>query len=156
MPAEFCGPNREQLEAFVTRLRFFTLNKEPTSLKNVSELLGSDSTVPTKLIQQFEAVRKDLNKALDESPPIKMTSKNDPIPPTWREIMDVFIYGDLVHSDQATRYERWKSQEMAHVLFSYYLSRILSAMASGIVFIADLFDAELKGTAPPAKDANAP
>jgi len=158
MPAEFRGPNREQLDAFVVRLRFFIQNNEPTSLDNVSKLLQGDSTLSTKLIQEFETVRTDLNKAFDALPPIKVTSNNYPTPPTWGEIWDVFIYGEVAHSNQAKRdrYNHWKNHEPTHVLFSYYLSRILSVMASGIVFVADLFEAELKGGAPPANDANAP
>ena len=145
------GPSREQLESFVVRLRFFIQDNEPTSLRNISKLLKDDPSVPEQLIDDVDAVRNDLQAAFNSLPPIRVSSKADPDPPTWGEIWDVFIYGELAHANKVKRerYERWMQHGPSFVLFNYYLSRILSVMASGIVFLGGLFEKELQQHAIP-------
>jgi hypothetical protein len=142
----FDEPEREQLEAFVMRLRFFIQNNESTSLENISKLFQNDQSVSPTLKQEFEKVRVDLRTAFDSLPPIQVTSKNDPVPPTWGEIWDVFVYGDVAHANQAKRerYERWRNHPPSYTLCKYYLSRIFLLISSGIVFVADLMEKEIQ------------
>ncbi len=142
-PPQFDGPTREQLEVFVTRLRFFIQNNEPTSLQMVSKLLSDDLGIRRELLAEVEDVRKVLNDAAQTHPPIRRTSADDPIPPTWGEIMDTFIYGDIAHSTKSRRFEVWSRHEASLVLFNVQLSRILSVYAVAIGHLGEVFAAEL-------------
>ena len=145
-PPEFSGPDREQAESFVARLRFFIQNNESTSLENISKLLQGDPATPPQLFADVEAVRADLRTVFDSVPPIRVSSAADPNPPTWGEIWDVFVYGDLAHEnkEKRKRFEAWRKHEPSFALCNYYLSRIFVVFASGIVFLGGLFEAELQ------------
>jgi hypothetical protein len=148
-PPEFDGPGREQAESFVLRLRFFIQNNESTSLENISTLLQGDSATPPQLMADVASVRADLKTAFESLPPIRVSSAVDPNPPTWGEIWDVFVYGDLAHEnrEKRKRLDAWRGHEPSFALFNYYLSRIFAVLASGIVFLGGLFEAELQKTA---------
>lgn len=155
MPSEgtapvFEGPNREQYDSFILNLRFFIQDNEPISLRKVSELLEKDLSIRTGLRQDFEDIRTHLNTALQTLPPIKVTSNDIPVSPTWRDIYEVFIYGEYAHNTKREIFETWRKHAPTFVLFNYYFVSILIVMASGVVFCAKLFEQELHGqiTAP--------
>ena len=98
-----------------------------------------------QLKQDFDEVRADLLKAREQHPPIRATSDSDPTPPTWGEIMDVFIYGDRAHGnrEKRRRVEAWRRHERTYVLHNYFFVRFLSIYASGISFLGGQIEAEL-------------
>jgi len=128
------------------RLRFFIQNNESTSLENISKLLKNDPATPQLLIDDVESVRKDLETAFASLPPIRVSSAADPTPPTWGEIWNVFVYGDLAHQNEnkRKRFEAWKNHQPSFTLLNYFLSRIFAVFASGIVFLGTRFEDELQ------------
>ena len=70
--------------------------------------------------------------------------------------MDVFVYGEIAHSSRVKRerYERWRDHGPSFILLNYQLSRILTAMAGEIIFIAELFECALQ-SAPTAPTVSA-
>ena len=69
--------------------------------------------MPPQLITEVEAVRASLETAFDSTPPIRMSSAAEPAPPTWGEIWDVFVCGDLAHEnkEKRKRFEAWRNHQ---------------------------------------------
>lgn len=142
------GPSDDELEAFILRLRFFIQDNEETSLRNISAILEKDPTVSEILKKEVAHVRSSLKKTFDSYPPIKVSSKSIPNPPTWHDIFETFIYGELAHanSKKSGQMKVWKKEQRNYLLFKYYFVKILVVIASGITYIADLIEAELIGS----------
>lgn len=147
-PPEYKGPSDEEIDAFVLRLRFFIQDNEKTSLRRLHEIIEKDSTISSVLKNNFANTRRSLKRIFDSYPPIKATSKLDPNSPTWGEIFETFIYGELAHSNsqKAKKMLAWKTQERIYLLHTYFFIRILVVVACGVLFLSDLIEAELAGS----------
>ena len=90
---EIEGPGEEALDAFILTLRFFIQNNEPTSIRNVCELLQS-LPIDQSIKERVGVGRERYNSFLDR----KCLAQIDGDQPTHRRVQDVFIYGAFAHA----------------------------------------------------------
>ena len=89
------GPEEKTIQAFALTLRFFLMNIEDTSLCNMARLYES-LQVECSLSTQFGEVRDLVNSHLDSQSNLSISEEG---PMTHREILDLFMYGDLAHAN---------------------------------------------------------
>jgi hypothetical protein len=94
--------------------------------------------------REFINVRKTINDTLDSHPSIQVVIAGNP-PPTFRDIMMVFIYGDLSHTNPEKRrlFRLWASHPPTYGLLSTFFMKTLAGIYYGIVRISDLTEKEL-------------
>ena len=88
------GPNEESTDAAVLTMRFFVQNNERISLANMAELYQR-LTFGRAHADRALAVRQRFNEVLDQP---TNTGIQDDRPFTYREVMDLFLYGWLSHA----------------------------------------------------------
>ncbi|MEP0071509.1 MAG: hypothetical protein ABJE79_02315 [Marinomonas sp.] len=101
------GPNQEQIDAFVLTFRFFIQGNEQISFLSMAKVFKSDF-VGDELRQKFIDAKEHLNNYLDSN-----TMFNIGGDITRRELLSVFIYGELSHSNKGKRekYNNWMSDQ---------------------------------------------
>jgi hypothetical protein len=141
---EITGPTQEQLDAFVLTFRFFVQDNEHTSLRWLAKHVGDDPDVSGHWKQEFNAVRGELNNILDSWPPIQVSIANY-MPPTWRDVMEAFIYGDLSHANEKKReiFKSWMRDLPTKGLLTVQFVQIVSAITAGLFHIAEITKKEL-------------
>ena len=92
------GPSDKTVEATILTLRFFIQNNESTALSNITKLY-TDANIGAEVSAQFLEIRGSLNSYLDS---LSNLSISDEGPMSHRDILDLFIYGDLAHANNAT------------------------------------------------------
>lgn len=122
------GPEGEEIDAFVLTFRFFIQNNEPSSIANLAKVY-SEQDVTSNLKQEFESVRNDLNKYLDEGVMycrIKNSRENERIKLSRRNVMEAVIYGLYAHSNSEHRtiYENYLKNDKLF-LFLQSMKKVL-------------------------------
>jgi hypothetical protein len=143
-------PDQDAIDAFLLTFRFFNQNNEPTSLDNMEKLYET-LKIDEKTKNEFKELRQALNNSLDTPDPIFVING---VSPTFREIMDVFIYGGLAHSNKEKRkkYEQWQSSPLFALFeqeFCYTLFGFLSAIKHATIINQQAID-ELEKERPKA------
>jgi hypothetical protein len=149
-------PDRDATQALVLTFRFFIQKKEHSSFQWLANNVLNDSGVSDHWKRRFTKVHDELNAWLDSPSSLneqyEAESETRGLPAmeehqfTKREIMNVFIYGDFAHADQAARttFKRWKASptwfDMAQFEFDFVLIGALPA----IWYVARLNERELK------------
>ena len=87
-----------RVEATILTLRFFIQNNENTALSNIARLYA-DSDIEAEISAQLFEVRDSLNSYLDAPSNLSISEEG---PMTHRDILDLFIYGDLAHANNST------------------------------------------------------
>ncbi len=93
------GPSDNTLHATVLTLRFFLQSNENTSLANMDKLY-SNSNIEPQVAMKFHDVRDQINSYLDGPSNLSISEEG---PMTHRQILELFIYGDLAHANDATK-----------------------------------------------------
>jgi hypothetical protein len=108
MTALHRGPTQESIDAFLLTFRFFIQGNESISFrnmgKNFKEGIGDDD-----LYRSFQNAREALNEFLDSDSNFNVQGMV-----SRRKLMDVFIFGDLSHSnykEKRLNYKSWASNE---------------------------------------------
>ena len=99
------GPSEKTVEATILTLRFFILDNESTSLKNMVQLY-LDTNIEPRLSTEFCQIRDQVNSYLDTPSHLSISEVG---PMTHREIFDLFIHGDLAHSNNAMTEANYQS-----------------------------------------------
>lgn len=99
------GPSEKTVEATVLTLRFFIQDNESTSLSNMNRLY-SELNIEPKPIAQFCEIRDQVNSYLDSPSNLSISEEGMM---THRQILELFIYGDLAHTTDATIEANYKS-----------------------------------------------
>jgi hypothetical protein len=102
-------PNTESLQSFVLILRLFLQNNDQISFQNISKVYEKLPNNFQKEKKSFSQARKKLNNILNTNINVKFNNKW----PTYGEVLNTFIYGDLAHLNKKNRntYKYWKSKE---------------------------------------------
>lgn len=131
------GPSREEVDAALLIIRQFIQNKDGISIKNIVDL--SRDYLTNEAMQTLDEIRDSLNKALDSYPPIGVEgiSKN------YRELLDIFLYGDHAHTEKNKR-EVYKEIQATKVpnLFRHYFYVAVRAIIVYSVYIKMLLSDE--------------
>lgn len=99
------GPSAKTVEATVLTLRFFLIDNESTSLSNMEDLY-SDLNIGPDLARRFRDVRSQVNAYLDSLSNLSISEEG---PMTHRQILYLFIYGDLAHANDVTKEANFRS-----------------------------------------------
>ena len=99
------GPSEKTVEATVLTLRFFIQDKESTSLSNMNELYPTLKIEP-RLSTQFSEIKDLVNSYLDSPSNLSISEEG---PMTHRQILNLFINGDLAHTNNATIEANYRS-----------------------------------------------
>lgn len=92
-------PDKDSLKAAVLDLRFFIQNNERSSVANLA-MHYQAQTVPPNLRERFNADRLALNTFLDSNSQLAFNSDRLM---TYRDLMDIVVYGDFAHANDSHR-----------------------------------------------------
>jgi hypothetical protein len=136
-PAEVSrkGPDQENIDAFVLTLRFFLQDNEPISFRNLSTNIYSSSLISEEHRHQFERARSALNDFLDGN-----TMFNFGGIITRRELMNVFIFGDLSHAnwEKKEKFEEWMASSLVSPFFENEFVTVLFEILNIVLFVQKL------------------
>jgi hypothetical protein len=124
------GPNQESIDAYLLTFRFFIQGNESISFRNMGENFLKKIN-DEALFKKFEEARAALNDYLDGS-----TNFNVNGMVSRRQLMEVFIYGDLSHANydsKRSHFKSWMENEfMAELMkneFKFIIGKILIVIA---------------------------
>jgi hypothetical protein len=118
--AERAGPTQEEIDAFVLTFRFFIQKNERCSFVSMAKVYENPALEQVGK-ERFAYIRNVLNRFLDQDSIIGPESeigkgrlfKN-------REIMDIFLYGDLSHANATKKriFDEWVSAPPGRAIFT--------------------------------------
>lgn len=84
----------------------------------------------------FKDARNELNDYLDSKSPITFRGQSI----TRREILEVFLYGDLAHANEKKKeiFDQWMSYPLMDALIYHEFIRILGSLGYIIAYVQDL------------------
>ncbi|MDA0256958.1 MAG: hypothetical protein O3C25_04355 [Chloroflexi bacterium] len=109
-------PDREAVEAFALTFRLFLQNNERVSIRRIAEIYDQP-WVGIDVAARFRRARTSLNEFLDE--PTFIIFNNRRL--TRRNVVDVFLYGDLAHTEKSAEFEAWRTAIGGTPLFELVL-----------------------------------
>lgn len=148
MRSELTGPNVEQVDAFILTFRFFIQENEPCSFRWLAKNVLDDPGVSDHWKQEFSKARAGYNQYLDEYPSFPAIIEGEPLL-TRREIMEMFVYGDLSHVNKKKRQELKKriSAFVVSQMYGLEFFQILNiSLNHFFAFVTVLSEAELMNT----------
>jgi hypothetical protein len=110
------GPDNESYRAFVLTFRFFIQDRDQISIRKMAaryKRLYDNSLISRELLDNFNDARSKLQRYLDSPSSIHFLEVQHGQARsriTNREILDVFLYGNLAHVDRAKkeRFDEWQ------------------------------------------------
>lgn len=99
------GPEEKTIQALALTLRFFRMNNEDTSLSNMATLYASLNVEPG-LSKQFTDIRDQVNLLLNSPSNLSISEEG---PMTHGEILDLFMHGDLVHTNDTAKVANYRA-----------------------------------------------
>jgi len=122
-------PEIESIQSFVLNFRFFYQNNEACSIyntyNNLVKLPASNDSV-----EKFQKARNELNNFLDS---VAVVLNNEPI--TYRNIIDVFMYGNIAHANNKknrTTHKLWKKYPF---IYEFRKTNFLGALNNILYFL---------------------
>jgi hypothetical protein len=140
---EVVGPDEEGQLAFLPTFRLFVQKSEPISFRALVKLIH-DPGLSKNWKTGFAATRDAINRYLDDHPDVPSPSDEPSF--TRRDIMNVFISGDVMHvSDKEKRetFERWLANDFFFLFLTNEFNAILLKLYEAIVQILELSEREL-------------
>lgn len=95
------GPKEVSFDSVALTLRFFLQNNEPTSLFKMANLYQG-LRVSGAIVDEFIQLRQQINNYLDSPSNMAISDKRKM---THGEIMEMFLWGDLAHSNQEATFK---------------------------------------------------
>lgn len=134
------GPAQEKIDAFVLTFRFFIQKNEPISFFSMAEAFELDF-VSDDLKKEFFDAKNHLNSYLDANTMFKIGEHI-----TRRELLYVFIYGELSHSDKEKRekYSDWMSNEFLAAFMKNEFTSILFEVLNVISYTGGICEKVLQ------------
>ncbi|MFA5061401.1 MAG: hypothetical protein WC494_03755 [Candidatus Pacearchaeota archaeon] len=127
------GPDDEAIDAFITTLRFFIQDNEPSSQRNLAKIY-SKKLVPKNLAKEFSNARKATNTFLDSKSIFTINGENV----TNRKIFNVFVYGGISHSSYKKTYDSWNKNFLLFIPLKNEFVTIVSLVFNNILYIKNL------------------
>jgi hypothetical protein len=124
------GADNEARAAACLILRLFLLERDHIKLHQIAELYQS---IPVKDEDKHWVSEnlKELDKFLDGVPTTQLKMNGKPMAVTHREVLEIFLYGDVAHLNAEKRivFETWKEVEVIHIylenLFEYVVGNVI-------------------------------
>ncbi|MHA1302544.1 MAG: hypothetical protein ACTSQE_04775 [Candidatus Heimdallarchaeaceae archaeon] len=129
-------PGGESFDAFVLTFRFFIQNNEPISIGNMAELY-SRLPISEDLKQKFADARIQYNSFLDRNSPLVFKNPNTEEEKrfTYREIMDIFIYGGLAHGKDKKKRELFERIMSKPIFNKFALLSFTNILTNSLTFL---------------------
>ena len=127
------GPDDEAIDAFINTLRFFIQNNEPCSIKNLDKIY-SRLGIHNSLKNEFKHARLSLNSFLNSESLLtdgETNLKNS-------ELLDVFIYGDIAHSNKKHIFDVWKKDDLNFITVKNEFVKVLNSIFHKIIYIKNI------------------
>jgi hypothetical protein len=121
MYLETTEPDDNDLQAYILTFRFFIDKKEHCSFQWLAHNVLDDSGLSNEWKEKFLATREELNKYLDKLPDMQLARDGEE-PLTRRDIMNLFLFGDLSHATwtrEPTKVQRLDYRKLGKRLFTY-------------------------------------
>lgn len=140
------GPHQEAIKALVLTLRFFIQDRDGISLRSLCALCD-DPGLSEDWKREFKQTRSEINAYLDK-PAVPAVQIDGVAPPMWREVMNVFIYGDMAHANRERRriFKAWKGEVVFPVFEDVFVNVLVNVLIA-IFHIAQASRIELQGKA---------
>lgn len=141
-------PDDEALAALMVTFRMFIQDNDAISFRNLGKLMD-DAGLSENWKAQVNEVRQIVNEQLDRPPAVAIDYLG--IRPTAREILNVFVYGDIAHTSETKRSQflEWKQNPLLFQLFQHSFHAILMMLLDAINYIAQMTKLELAGAPVP-------
>jgi hypothetical protein len=142
---EFEGPDRNQVRSVILTFRLFIQDRDGISFRALANNISNDPGLSDFWKNSLQEIRETFNDYLDEYPKIPTTKATGTIP-TRRDIMNVFLYGDLAHVNQNKRdsFIKWKSIPLIPAFFETEFMKILAVGCGGIITLRNITRQELE------------
>lgn len=128
------GPNEEFVDAFVLTFRFFIQTNESVSFRNMANSFEL-KFVNEQIRREFEKAKNHLNSYLDDNTMFNIGGFI-----SRRTLLDVFIYGELSHSNPEKKktYDSWMKDDLMAPLMKNEFRVILNDLLNVISFVGGL------------------
>jgi hypothetical protein len=134
------GADNEARAAMCSVLRFFLQPRDGIELHKVAELYQN---VPAKDEDKHSVSEnlKELDSFLDQVTIPSMSLNNEP-PLSHRRILEIFLYGNLVHAnskphdDKRRVFESWRKNKIAYPILENYFEYIVGETIKYILWLA--------------------
>jgi hypothetical protein len=125
---ESTRPDDNDVQAYILTFRFFIDKKEHCSLQWLASNVLDDPELSDEWKEKFRATREELNKYLDQLPAMRLLKDNEK-PLTRREIMNLFLFGDLSHAtwnpENRRKFKDWTTENWGKELLATQFVEIL-------------------------------
>lgn len=134
-------PDEEAVHAFVLTLRFFIQKKERSSFRQMARIYDN-LPISQQKKKLFKDARKNLNDFLDSESPFRSHAQAI----TFREILKVFIYGELAHADEKKReiLDKWRVVALFYAMMYQEFLYILAFVTNSIAYVENLNEEVIK------------
>lgn len=134
-------PDQEAIDAFVLTFRFFIQDNERCSFGNLNEVYQKSPISQESKDKYFQA-RTILNNYLDSRTNITLYGEN----PAKRRLLDVFVYGNLAHSNPKLEeiYRRWTQSQFVYGFAEVHFCTILEFVLRMILCVAGINEKAIK------------
>lgn len=124
-------PDQNAIDEFVLTFRFFIQDNEKTSFRNMVKIY-EELPISEGLKEKFSILRKQLNDYLDSEPQTRFKIIKETL--HRREIMEIFIYGNLAHANLNKKeiYDKWKEDPIVFPLLEFEFNGILNTILKAI------------------------
>lgn len=99
-------PNIDSLRAFVLTFRFFIQDRDQISLRALEDITN-DPGISTEWKESYRQIRREINNFLNSK--VRITSDGEQ--PTYRQVQEAFLYGDLAHLNKRDILLRWRNDD---------------------------------------------
>jgi len=130
-------PDQHAVDEFVLNFRFFIQDNEKSSFRNMTRLYEK-LPVSQNLKSEFLKLANNLNDFLDSEPDVKYRIFKEPL--TRRNIMEVFIWGNIAHANQTKKqiFDEWKRDSIVFPMLEFSFSSILEAILRAIRYAKEI------------------
>ena len=137
--SERAGPDFEAIKSFAITIRNFMLDRDHISIRNIAQIYEKlDET--DELNTEFSETRSKFNIFLDSCSPHIYNNKTL----TNRQILDIYIYGEVIHLNKRDEFKKWISTSPLKDLMYNEIVYILDNVAGHIYFFNSINEQYLK------------
>lgn len=141
-------PGDQEIAAFVNTFRLFVQQRDDFSLFRLEkDIVNGDSMVSQKWKNEFLRINQEIEEFLADNLPFQIDDHPMSSFPTHKEIMEVFLYGNLAHTTQRARFNQWKSHPEDFAILQNAFIGIIVNVSLCLRELANVTELELRKNA---------
>ena len=143
-PPRVTAPDQAGIDAAVRIARQFMRPDDPHSFQSLAARLDDDPDISAGFKRELAKLIRQLHAGLDQPPPMRFKVQGE-APPTYQEILDVFLHGAIERVAQARRdpLVSWLAQPTRRLLVRSQLQSGLADVCKAIQKLQSLSQREL-------------